>query len=164
MRKHREIERKFLVKTLPPGWKCHPHSRITQGYFLMGNKDIEIRLRKKDSRRFITIKAGHGSNRLEEEIPIPEQQFRKLWPLTRDARISKTRYKIPYSGRTIEMDIYDAPRRGLITADIEFNSRQQARRRFRPPPWFGREITGDPRYSNQRLARKPIKSKSLQKR
>jgi len=128
----------------------------------MGNRDIEIRLRKKDSQRFVTIKAGHGSNRLEEEIPIPEPQFRKLWPLTRDARISKTRYKIPYSGRTIEMDIYKAPHRGLITADIEFNSRQQARR-FRPPPWFGREITGDPRYSNQRLARKRTKSKSHQR-
>ena len=60
------------------------------------------------------------------------------------------------------MDIYKAPHRGLITADIEFNSRQQARR-FRPPPWFGREITGDPRYSNQRLARKRTKSKSHQR-
>ena len=159
MRKHREIERKFLVKTLPTGWKRQPHSRITQGYFFMGDKDIEIRLRKKDSERFITIKAGHGYNRLEEEIPLPEQQFRTLWPLTRDARISKTRYKIPWSGRTIEKDIYAAPHRGLITADIEFNSRLQTRR-FRPPPWFGREITGDLRYSNQRLARKRTKSKA----
>ena len=157
MRKHREIERKFFVKSLPRGWRGRPRSRITQGYFLMGSKDMEIRLRKKDSRRFLTIKCGHGTNRLEEEISLPEQQFKSLWPLTKGARISKTRYKLPWSGKTIEVDVYGAPHRGLITAEIEFNSGQESRG-FPSPPWFGREITGNPHYSNQRLARQGTKS------
>ena len=156
MRRHREIERKFLIKTLPAGWKANPHSRITQGYFLMRADDIEIRLRKKDSQRFITIKSGYGRNRLEEEISLPKQQFKSLWPLTRKARISKTRYKIPCSGETIEIDVYAGPHRGLMTAEIEFASRRQSRR-FRPPEWFGREITGKPRYSNQKLATRGTK-------
>ncbi|MCI0536621.1 MAG: hypothetical protein L0Z50_15485 [Verrucomicrobiales bacterium] len=149
---HLEIERKFLVRQLPPGWRRNASSQIVQGYFPTAGKELEIRLRRNGSQYFITIKAGHGQRRLEQEIQIPEPTFRSLWPLTRTARIAKRRYTIPFRGHTIEVDVYQGPHRGLRTADIEFDSVRQSRS-FEPPEWLGREITGSRRYANQVLAR-----------
>jgi adenylate cyclase len=151
MAKHLEIERKFLVKHLPNARRAKA-SRIVQGYFAT-TKGIEIRLREEDSQHFLTVKAGHGRSRQEEEIEISKSKFRSLWPLTQEARISKTRYRVPYSGRTIEMDVYHGPHRGLVTAEIEFDSLRESRG-FEGPEWLGREITGDGQYANATLARR----------
>jgi len=151
MGNHLEIERKFLVKSLPRDLRRRPHSRIVQGYFPLVSHKLEMRLRHKDDERFITIKGGRGRIRLEEEIKIPKTTFTALWPFT-EGCISKTRYRIPCSGKTIEMDVYDGRHRGLVTADIEFKSRREAAG-FQIPDWFGREITGNWRYANERLAR-----------
>jgi len=40
----------------------------------------------------------------------------------------------------------------LMVAEVEFPN-PASRHRFKPPRWFGREITGEKRYSNVRLAR-----------
>src|SRR5436190_15687709 len=104
-----EIERKYRVKALPHGWKSARPSRIRQGYFPLRGKQIEIRLRQKGSQYFITIKAGRGRVRLEEEIAISKKRFAALWPLVREASISKTRYRIPYKNNTIEVDVYEGP-------------------------------------------------------
>ena len=153
MARHWEIERKFLVERLPTGWKRRPSEPIVQGYFPVAGKGLEIRLRRKGSRHFITIKSGRGRSRLEEEIQIPKSKFQALWPLTGAARISKRRYNIPYDNHTIEMDVYRGPHRGLITADVEFDS-VRASRSFQPPGWLGREITGNRQYANEQLARR----------
>jgi len=153
MGRHLEIERKFLVKRRPPGWRRKASSRIVQGYFPLASKDLEIRLRHRGSQYFVTVKGGHGRRRLEEEIGIPKGKFRSLWPLTRDARIAKRRYRIPCDGHTVEMDVFQGPHRGLVTADIEFDSVRQSRS-FEPPNWLGREITGNRQYANEVLARR----------
>jgi adenylate cyclase len=146
-----EVERKFLVKSLPPGWKSMSCSRIRQGYFSLRGKVVEIRLREKSSQCFITIKAGRGTIRLEEEIPISRQRFKRLWPLVRAATVVKTRYRIPHRGRTIELDVYQGHHRGLMTAEVEFAAPRSAKS-FEPPRWLGREITGNRRYANESLA------------
>ena len=64
----REVERKFLVNELPVGWKRRSSVSIVQGYLPIMNNDLQIRLRRKEEESFITIKAGHGCNRLEQEI------------------------------------------------------------------------------------------------
>lgn len=94
-----------------------------------------------------------GLRRLEEEIEIPASKHRALWSLTRAARIAKRRYRIPCDGRMIEMDVYEKPPRGLITAEIEFDS-VRASRSLRTPEWLGREITGGRQYTNAALARR----------
>ena len=141
MARHREIERRFLVETLPEGWKRGAASRVVQGYLPHGQPDLEIRLRRKGQRCCITFKAGQGANRFEEEIPINKDQFRSLWPLTRQARIAKRRYQVPCGPHTVEVDIYEGPHKGLITAEVEFDHPRQSAR-FQPPAWFGREVTG----------------------
>jgi CYTH domain-containing protein len=147
-----EIERKFLVVRPPTGWRRHPSSQIVQGYFPVCDRNLEIRLRRKGSRHFITVKGGRGRRRLEEEIEIPKSKFSALWPLLHRTSISKRRYKIPFHGHTVEMDVYQGPHRGLMTADIEFDS-VNASHSFQPPDWVGREITGNRQYANASLAR-----------
>ena len=151
-----EIERKFLVKSLPPGWKARSGSPIRQGYFSMRDKDVEIRLRELGSKRCITIKAGRGLVRLEEEIPISRERFEALWPLVRKVSIQKTRYRIPCAGHTLEVDIYQGHHRGLITAEVEFRSLREAKV-FHPPAFLGREVTGSRRYINESLARSTLR-------
>ena len=151
MRRHLEIERKFLVKSPPSGWKRQGHDCIEQGYLPMADPTLEIRLRRKGNQHFITIKCGLGGTRFEEEIPIARGHFTALWPLTWRARIAKTRYRLRHGKRTIELDDYLPPHAGLRTADIEFDSKRDSRR-FRPPAWLGKEITGNPRYANRSLA------------
>ena len=58
MTQHQEIERKYLLKRLPKDWKHHRSERIVQGYFPLAYKKLEIRLRHKGARYFLTIKGG----------------------------------------------------------------------------------------------------------
>jgi adenylate cyclase len=148
-----EIERKFLVKTPPPGWKQWPHARICQGYLPTGNNALEIRLRQKGSEHFITIKAGQGLSRHEVEIPISRLQFKSLWPLTKEARISKVRYRTKITSHLAELDVYGRVFGGLMTVEVEFRSLNDSKQ-FIAPTWFGREITGQRKFSNRSLAAK----------
>jgi CHAD domain-containing protein len=54
-------------------------------------------------------------------------------------------------GLRAEIDIYEGALEGLRTAEVEFDSRE-ATDAFVPPPWLGKELTGDERYANQALA------------
>jgi CYTH domain-containing protein len=47
--------------------------------------------------------------------------------------------------------IYQGKHAGLVVAEVEFPDRVSCRK-FKPPSWFGREVTGEKRYSNVRLA------------
>jgi CYTH domain-containing protein len=148
-----EIERKFLVRSLPAGWKRAANSRIRQAYFPLRGKQFEIRIREKGNKHFVTIKAGRGTVRAEEEAEISKKSFQNLWPLVCAASIVKRRYRIPHKGKTIELDVYEGPHRRLKTAEVEFRSRREADS-FTPPEWFGREITGSRKYANKALARR----------
>ncbi|MEA2658813.1 MAG: hypothetical protein QOF64_1409 [Candidatus Binatota bacterium] len=44
---------------------------------------------------------------------------------------------------------------GLVLAEIEFPSREKSEE-FKPPDWFGEEVTEDIRYKNQNLAPKDV--------
>ena len=53
--------------------------------------------------------------------------------------------------RTIEVDVYEGSLEGLVVAEVEFESEDEAGE-FEPPAWVGEELTGDPRYANEALA------------
>ena len=52
---------------------------------------------------------------------------------------------------TIELDIYKEKLSGLITAEIEFPSEEEALL-FTPPEWFSEDVTYAPEYKNSYLA------------
>jgi adenylate cyclase len=154
-----EIERKFLVDSAPENLDDHPHDEIDQGYVALTDDGVEVRIRRRRDRAYLTIKSEGARARLEEEIEIDQRRFESLWPLTEGRRVQKTRYLIPTAdGRlTIELDVYHGDLAGLLTAEIEFDS-PDAATHFRPPVWLGREVTDDPRYKNKRLATSGIPS------
>lgn len=148
----REIERKFLIEHLPVEILRSRHFQIAQGYLANEAGGRHVRLRKKASTTSLTFKVGRGSAREEREIRLSGKQFTILWPATRGRRLRKVRYELPWKDLMIEIDIYHGRNRGLMVAEVEFPSHASCRK-FKPPAWFGREVTGQKRYSNVRLAR-----------
>ena len=147
----REIERKFLVKRLPAELKWKRGYPIAQGYLASESGGRHVRLRKRGRSASLTFKVGRGNSREEREIKLSPQQFAALWPGTAGRRLRKVRYYLPWKSLTIEVDIYRGEHDGLVVAEVEFPD-HAARRKFKPPHWFGREVTGEKRYSNIRLA------------
>ena len=64
--------------------------------------------------------------------------------------ITKRRYMIPYEPYTIELDIFEGHMKGLIMAEVEFPSVDEANS-FTPPSWFGEDVTEDGRYHNSNM-------------
>ncbi len=147
----REIERKFLLKRLPDNLKQSRRYVLAQGYLATEPAGRQVRLRKKGKTASLTFKVGRGAHREEREIKLSPKQFAALWPGTAGRRLRKLRYEIPWKNLLIEIDIYRGRHAGLVVAEVEFPDRLTCRK-FEPPSWFGREVTGEKRYSNVRLA------------
>ena len=149
-----EIERKFLVAERPSDLERWPSSAIEQGYLTVDQDGPEVRVRRRGDQAYLTVKAGRGRVRVEEEIEIEGDRFERLWPLTEGRRIEKTRYVIDAGDGdlVIELDVYTGDLDGLVTAEVEFDS-EDAADAFEPPGWLGEDVTEDLRYKNQRLAR-----------
>ena len=150
-RNNQEIERKFLLRQLPDQLKRSRHYVIEQGYLATEPAGRQVRLRKKGKTVSLTFKVGRGAHREEREIKLSPKQFATLWPATAGRRLYKLRYEIPWRNLLIEIDIYRRRHSGLVVAEVEFPDRVTCRK-FKPPSWFGREVTGEKRYSNVRLA------------
>jgi adenylate cyclase len=146
-----EIERKFLLRELPDDLEEHVKHEIVQGYVAVTTDGIEVRVRRKGEKYFLTVKSGEGARREEEEFEIDKTEFDKLWPFTNGKRIEKTRYEIPHRNHLIELDVYSGSLAGLRVAEVEFESEEDSTK-FKAPPWLGREITEDERYKNKNLA------------
>lgn len=148
-----EIERKFLVRELSDDVDRSQSRRIEQGYLAIEEGGTEVRVRRSNGDAVLTVKVGRGRSRSEEEIAINAESFARLWPLTAGRRLEKTRHRVPTgAGLTVELDVYSGALDGLAVAEIEFPSEDEAQA-FRTPEWFGSEVTDDPRFKNQKLAR-----------
>ncbi len=144
-----EVERKFLVPH-PPELEGTESDEIEQGYLAVG-ADGEVRLRRKGDQLLLTAKRGSGISRDEAEVELDREAFERLWPLTEGRRLHKRRHVIPQGDLQIEVDVYEGDLEGLVVAEIEFDSEEEARG-FEPPDWIGEEVTGDVRYLNETLA------------
>lgn len=147
-----EIERKFLVASLPADLASHGCDAIQQGYIAIGADGSEARLRRVGERLLLTVKRGGGLAREETEVALSAEQFERLWPASAGRRVEKTRYRIPAEdGLVIELDLYAGALEGLLVAEVEFADLEAAAR-FSAPAWFAREVTDDDAYKNRRLA------------
>ncbi len=88
----------------------------------------------------------------EITISLKEGEFKKIWPLTRDYFLTKTRYFIPLNGGlTAELDVFSGKLSGLVIAEVEFNSQEQMQN-FAAPEWFGCDCTEQKQSANIYLA------------
>jgi adenylate cyclase len=146
-----EIERKFLVDDVPEPESLGSGTRLRQGYLAEEN-DVEVRVRIAEESAVLTVKAGRGLARTEVEAPVDLDAAQALWSHTVGRRLEKTRYRVPVESGVAEVDVYAGKLTGLRTVEVEFSS-EEAAATFRPPAWFGRELTGEPGWANAALAR-----------
>lgn len=147
-----EIEKKFLLTGTE--WKqLATGTAYRQGY-LNSVKERTVRVRTINDQGFLTIKGvSVGATRLEYEYEIPLEDANALLDeLCEKPLIEKNRYKVKFSGFTWEIDEFFGENDGLIVAEIELESEDQA---FDKPEWVGEEVTGDSRYFNSNLIKNP---------
>ena len=140
-----EIERKWLIKTLPADLESYPHHIIEQGYL---NTAPVVRIRRQDDSFILTYKGGGMLAREEYNLPLDAPSYAHLRTKVDGHIISKVRYIIPLEdGLKIELDHFSSPIKGLYLAEIEFESVEQAEA-YKAPDWFGEDVTYDVRYHN----------------
>lgn len=144
-----EIERKFLIQTLPENLELYPHKEIEQGYI---NREPVVRIRRSDDQYILTCKGKGLMVREEFELPLTKAAFEHMKPKTDGIFIEKTRYLIPYNEKlTIELDIFHGSLAPLVLAEVEFDSVDEAAS-FIPPAWFGKDVTNSSEYHNSNLS------------
>jgi CYTH domain-containing protein len=152
-----EIEHKFLVKSKQFKEQASSKARIVQG-FLNTNPERTVRVRIKGNMGFLTIKGKSnvsGTSRFEWEKSIKDHEAEELLNLCEEGVIEKTRYEIPIGNHVFEVDEFYGDNHGLIIAEVELKEENE---RFKKPEWLGEEVTGDVKYYNSQLSKKPYKN------
>jgi adenylate cyclase len=154
--KQMEIERKYLVnKELWLKSNKPAGEYIIQGY-LTADVDKTIRVRVSGSGGYITIKGKTVNiSREEYEFPVPFNIATKVIQKFSEGIIQKIRYRISYKGKTWEVDEFLGNNEGLLIAEVELTEEHE---NVGLPEWIGCEVSGDTRYFNACLARKPFKT------
>ena len=150
-----EIERKFLVISNAYAFEAQNKKRIIQG-FLNTDPDRTVRVRLKDSEGFLTVKgksSEDGLSRFEWEKEISKEDALNLLKLCESGVIDKMRYEIPYGNHIFEVDEFFGDNKGLILAEVELNETTES---FKKPHWLGEEVTGQIKYYNAQLSKKPF--------
>lgn len=158
-----EIERKFLIRDLQKVEELvnkykNTKKKIVQDYIY---SDIFTAIRKRkiiknnEEKYFYTVKTGRKGffvNEFEEEIS--KEKYDLLNVDSNRITIEKDRYNIPYiDNLVIELDVFHGAYEGIVFAEIEFESEEQAKS-SQVPDWFDVEISG--KISNDKMSRKLI--------
>ena len=150
-----EIERKYLVTSDAFKAEAISETRIVQA-FLNTDPERTVRVRIHGDRAFLTVKGksnAEGTTRFEWEREIGVHEAEALLQLCEPGEISKTRFEVQVGNHIFEVDQFYGDNEGLIVAEIELSKEDEA---FEKPMWLGAEVTGDVRYYNSNLTKKPF--------
>lgn len=146
-----EIERKYLINTIPFNLNDYPHHEIEQAYL---NTNPVIRVRRQDDDYYLTYKSKGLMAREEYNLPLNAEAYQHLLEKADGNILTKTRYEIPLGDHlTIELDIFHGKFDGLILAEVEFPNMEDAES-FTPPEYFGEDVTFSTEYHNSTLSQK----------
>ena len=147
-----EIERKFLVDTR----KWNPTdkgTRLVQAYLSI-DPNPTVRVRIAGEKAFLTIKGRSETiSRPEYEYQIPVDEAQEMMMLAISSPVEKIRYEIMHEGFLWEVDVFSGKNEGLVIAELELESENQA---FPRPDWLLAEVSGDRRYYNSFLSEHPF--------
>jgi adenylate cyclase len=148
----KEIERKFLVDT--EDWRGLGETVLFRQGYLSTHPERTVRVRLAGDRGWITVKGfSHGAERSEYEYEIPAPDAAEMLDkLCIQPLLEKRRTRIPIGELIWEVDEFSGENAGLIVAEVELESIDQ---KIAPPPWAGREVTGDARFYNSNLLQNP---------
>ena len=148
-----EIERKFLLAG--DAWRALGEPVLLRQGYLSTDPDRTVRVRIEGGQGTLTIKGrSEGATRGEWEYPLPLADANELLDrLCQQPIIEKYRRRISFAGNVWEVDEFLGANAGLMFAEIELASEDQA---FDKPAWIGEEVTHDKRYFNSSLIRLPF--------
>lgn len=78
----------------------------------------------------------------------------ELMKLCEPGIIDKTRYLVRSGNHVFEVDEFYGENEGLVIAEVELSSENEP---FEKPDFIGQEVTGDIRYYNSQLMKRPFK-------
>ena len=147
-----EIERKFLIKKLPDNLTSYKARKIEQAYLCT---DPVVRVRRDNDDYYLTYKSKGMIVREEYNLPLTKEAYGHLLAKADGNIITKTRYEIPEKDNlTIELDVFEGNFDGLLLAEVEFASEEEALG-YIPPEWFGEDVSNSTKYHNSTLSRLP---------
>ncbi|EIM26456.1 CYTH domain-containing protein [Microvirga lotononidis] len=122
--------------------------RYVEGFF-PEQRDRSSWVRLKEDRGLLILKTVGPGGEAEDETVIPIGHAQALLDVCA-GEVNYTRTALPIGGGHALVDEIIRPR-VLHLVTVEFASDGEARG-FRPPEWFGPEVTADARYTNQAIA------------
>jgi CYTH domain-containing protein len=146
-----EFERRFLLAHLPPDASITRARPIVDRY-IVGTR---LRLRRqRDEDGTVVFKltqkladgAGGAFRGLITTMYLSESEYNIFAGLPA-RELAKIRLSIPPFG----VDVFEGELKGLVMAEAEFNSAEEAAL-LEVPPFAVREVTSDPRFTGGRLA------------
>ncbi len=150
-----EIERKYLLAN--NDWRplVSKSTRMRQGY-LCNVDTTSLRVRIAGDKANLNIKSGGLTiSRQEFEYEIPLEDAEQLLNTLARGVVEKTRHLVQHEGLLWEIDEFSGDNQGLIVAEVELESEDQA---VQCPGWIGPEVSEDPRYYNVKLIENPYKN------
>jgi CYTH domain-containing protein len=144
-----EIERKFLVNKIPSPLDAYKCRKIEQAYLCTSPV---VRVRRDNDDYYLTYKSKGLLEREEYNLPLTSESYEHLKEKADGIIITKNRYEIPFNEYIIELDIFEGKYKGLVLAEVEFETREDAEK-FSPPAWFKEDVTLNPEYSNSFLSK-----------
>ena len=144
--------KKFLIKKLPDNLTSYKARKIEQAYLCT---DPVVRVRRDNDVYYLTYKSKGMIVREEYNLPLTKEAYGHLLAKADGNIITKTRYEIPEKDNlTIELDVFEGKFDGLLLAEVEFASEEEALG-YIPPEWFGEDVSNSTKYHNSTLSRLP---------
>ena len=176
-----EIERKYLIDTPPGDYRSWPFHQIEQAYLctaptvrirreddsyymtyksagLLAREEYNLPLTKEAYVHLLAKTDGRVLTKKRYLLPLREAYGRAGAPADGTASSAAAHDAANTAASsanaadlTGEMDVFEGVYEGLILAEVEFPDEETALS-FKPPEWFGRDVTFTGEYSNSRLA------------
>ena len=125
---------------------------LKQGY-LSVERERTVRVRIKGEQAWLTLKSNISNvSRHEFEYPVPLADAETILAAMCPMVVEKKRHRIPLNGHIWEIDEFFGDNAGLVLAEVELGSEDEA---YVRPDWLGEEVTEDPRYTNSHLSQNP---------
>ena len=111
-------------------------------------------MRRDGDEYYMTYKSKGLLAREEYNLPLNQEAYHHLLAKADGIVLTKKRYKkkLEGSGLQVELDVFSGTYEGLMLAEVEFSSVEEANA-FTPPSWFGRDVTFSGEYQNSRLSK-----------
>ena len=151
-----ELEKTYLMKSLPTDLAEFPHHEILDIYLPAEAVHPTLRLRKRGDSYAMTKKSlldeSNASESEEHTIKLTKAEFDSL-AIIHGKRVRKNRYAYVYKGYDAEIDVFEDDLKGLVMADFEFKTIKE-KNAFGMPDFCLVEVTDDETFAGGMLCGK----------